>query len=616
MFLERLEVQEGFLDGLDLEFTSGLNVIIGARGTGKTSALELLRFCLDAEAFTDDTKARAQQQAIAVLEGGRVTVTVRDGSDRLVVSRSAADETPQAPAPIPRLTVLSQNELEAVGATASGRLRLIDRFRPVAAEASPKAASLASELRSLTSEVRSLLDEKDAIDEQLRGLAQVPDELAGALAAQTAALASAEASKKDSDELEALQATAAALAVRTSVFARTKTALNTFVTQSQQLRRAVPRIEDWPPGARGPDMLSLVRRDVREVHRLLTEADEALQAAIGRVDGLVTQSVLDKAEVEESARTLRRALNQLQEGFSGLSRKVAELKERQGQIAVLTELRQSRLTRIRELQSHRGEVYKELDNIRENRYRERVDVATSLNQALSPRISVEVIKSGNPTRYSNSIVAALRGTGVHYNTLAPLLTEKLSPLELVELVEHNDTRTLSDATGLPFERASNALGALRGTRLSDVIAADIDDAIQLKLLDGVDYKNSDTLSIGQRCTVVLPILLSGHDDVLVVDQPEDHLDNAFITETLVESLKRRTESDQFIFASHNANIPVLGEADQVIVLQSDGRRAFVSHAGHLDHPDTVRAVTSLMEGGRAAFAKRAAFYREILGNLE
>ena len=48
MYLSRVQIEEGFLDGLDLPFQPGLNVIIGARGTGKTSLIELVRYCLGA----------------------------------------------------------------------------------------------------------------------------------------------------------------------------------------------------------------------------------------------------------------------------------------------------------------------------------------------------------------------------------------------------------------------------------------------------------------------------------------------------------------------------------------------------------------------------------------
>jgi energy-coupling factor transporter ATP-binding protein EcfA2 len=128
------------------------------------------------------------------------------------------------------------------------------------------------------------------------------------------------------------------------------------------------------------------------------------------------------------------------------------------------------------------------------------------------------------------------------------------------------------------------------------------------LLDGGEYKSTENLSTGQRCTVILPILLCHREAVLVVDQPEDHLDNAFIVDTLIEAIKRSKSDGQLIFSTHNANIPVLGEADQVIVMASDGKRGFVRHSAPLDTKDSVEAISTVMEGGKEAFKRRASFY--------
>jgi hypothetical protein len=69
----RLDVDEGFLDGVSIEFASGLNVLIGARGVGKTSVLELIRFVLGAPWFTTDAEARGRQQVRSVLGERRET---------------------------------------------------------------------------------------------------------------------------------------------------------------------------------------------------------------------------------------------------------------------------------------------------------------------------------------------------------------------------------------------------------------------------------------------------------------------------------------------------------------------------------------------------------------
>jgi energy-coupling factor transporter ATP-binding protein EcfA2 len=154
--IERLEVEEGFLNGLDLRFEPGLNVLIGPRGAGKTSVIELLRFCLDAPAYTERFAKASREHAASVLGGGKVSVTVRADHDRLVVSRSADDPGPtvtHAPG-VPSPIVLSQNEIEAVGLDARGRVRIIDGFRPDRLPLERREQAVLSTIRSLTLELR------------------------------------------------------------------------------------------------------------------------------------------------------------------------------------------------------------------------------------------------------------------------------------------------------------------------------------------------------------------------------------------------------------------------------------------------------------------------------
>ncbi len=67
----------------------------------------------------------------------------------------------------------------------------------------------------------------------------------------------------------------------------------------------------------------------------------------------------------------------------------------------------------------------------------------------------------------------------------------------------------------------------------------VDDYVTFSLMDGPDYKDIAELSTGQRCTVILPLVLRHMERLLIVDQPEDHIDNAFIAETLIKSILAR-----------------------------------------------------------------------------
>ncbi|WP_238450697.1 AAA family ATPase, partial [Pseudomonas amygdali] len=98
MYIQRVQIEEGFLDGLDVEFTSGLNAVIGARGTGKTSLIEIIRYCLDVHSTTVENTRRSKDHALSVLGSGQVTVTLIDGENTILVSRTANDPLPRSTA--------------------------------------------------------------------------------------------------------------------------------------------------------------------------------------------------------------------------------------------------------------------------------------------------------------------------------------------------------------------------------------------------------------------------------------------------------------------------------------------------------------------------------------
>ena len=83
--IRELRVEEGFLHDLVLPFTPGLNVLIGPRGSGKTSVIELIRFCLGAPALTVKMATQSRQQALSILGSGRVTVVLEiDGEEHAI----------------------------------------------------------------------------------------------------------------------------------------------------------------------------------------------------------------------------------------------------------------------------------------------------------------------------------------------------------------------------------------------------------------------------------------------------------------------------------------------------------------------------------------------------
>lgn len=128
MIITRIQIEGGFLDGFDLQPVNGLNVLIGARGTGKTSVIELLRFGLAAKNHTVESEARSLGHARAVLGGGEITVTLTDLVEEISVTRSADEDAPRSTTEFVAPIVLSQTEIESLGLSEAGRLSLLDGF--------------------------------------------------------------------------------------------------------------------------------------------------------------------------------------------------------------------------------------------------------------------------------------------------------------------------------------------------------------------------------------------------------------------------------------------------------------------------------------------------------
>jgi hypothetical protein len=124
------------------------------------------------------------------------------------------------------------------------------------------------------------------------------------------------------------------------------------------------------------------------------------------------------------------------------------------------------------------------------------------------------------------------------------------------------------------------------------------------------YKKLKDLSKGQQCTAILHLLLLENNDPLIVDQPEDNLDNAFVADRIVSTLRKDKLNRQFIFATHNANIPVFGDAEWIGVFTADNQNGQIesSHQGAIDLPTIKVLATNILEGGREAFLQRKEKY--------
>jgi ABC-type Mn2+/Zn2+ transport system ATPase subunit len=115
-------------------------------------------------------------------------------------------------------------------------------------------------------------------------------------------------------------------------------------------------------------------------------------------------------------------------------------------------------------------------------------------------------------------------------------------------------------------------------------------------------------SLGQRNTAVLSLLLTAGSGPLLLDQPEDDLDNRYIYDVVVDLLRATKTTRQIIAATHNANIPVNGDAECIIALDPSPDRDQPLLTGSLEQAEMKEAVSSITEGSESAFRLRRQRY--------
>ena len=181
-----------------------------------------------------------------------------------------------------------------------------------------------------------------------------------------------------------------------------------------------------------------------------------------------------------------------------------------------------------------------------------------------------------------------------------------APGELLEALDDDQVERvgMSRAVQASFREAMNQ------ARRWELAAIRCPDRYGLELrMDDGSHRRLDDLSGGQRVSVLLSLLLETKDErPLVIDQPEDELDNRFLFDTVLPALKRLKGRRQIIVATHNANIVVNGDADQVIQLEATSNHGRVAEAGAIEDPAVRDAIVRTVDGGDDAFRLRRMKY--------
>jgi energy-coupling factor transporter ATP-binding protein EcfA2 len=602
MWISRIRVNGGFLAGLDLQLSAGLNVVIGPRGVGKTTLLELIRHALGTE-HPDESGSSSRQATVDKLLGsGEVILDLQGefGSQHLVVDAAGRGRAPDLQS---AALILGQNELERIASNADSRLNLIDLRAAVSAPAPD--LTTASALTNRLAEIRDQIEELTDVVKRREVLLTDREECA-----EKEKLLLSEASAGLSEQRESLRSIEARTLGISGQLDASNNALiyldNTIALQ-EQVRSEIDKLRNIDVGVVLASILDQRMPIIQSnsetlIHDLSTLRQSVLTSQQDLIERL--------GELRLEAEPIRASLESAE---SGLGQLTAQIRNFDAEIAQIDRAA-DQLTELKKqyefIQEGRDSVLDEYETWQESVFEARKQIADSVSSDLQQRVTVSIQHLADSTNFKNAMDSLLQGSGLQFRSISQTISTRLLPRQLLSIVENSDSEKLATATAITLDRAARVVAHLQNrdtmTKLSEIL---LEDRVDFKLIDGSQEKSVQDLSTGQKCAVTLPIILTERARLLILDQPEDHLDNAYLVNNVVKSLASRSSSGaQTIVATHNANIPVLGAADTVVSMESDGVNGYVRQSGRFDHPQIVDVITSLMEGGREAFKRRAEFY--------
>lgn len=611
-----LTVVGGFLDGLKLEFGPGLNAIIGGRGTGKTTVLELIRYTLDF--IPEDAEAQKRVRALVAknLDFGRVELGILTASGMTYIVSRSQDEDPvvltedRAPTGLVlhagslfRADIYSQNEVESIADRSDSQLGLIDSFDPTTiSELTTQAGHLVRDIDGLAKQIAQAQGSVDALKGETQELLSVEEQLkgiAGAGGGDTAQVEKAHQNKALRDrERRSMDRVTAKIA---SYGKEMKAHLGVLEHEARSSLQADMLV--GPNDSIFAAVQEAMRTANQEVDRRIQGSLEALTACWTALQEQSKALVTAHGAQEIAYREL---LEQQQAALGEATRRASLDKRRNDLLAKKAELDQAE-ARMLDLRQTREAKMRQLAELRHQRFQRRFDICQRLTEALaSSDIRVLLQQDGNKCLYRARLDDMLRGSRLQEQTKERLV-DHLFPAELVALVRAGDVTGLIDKAELTQASAEKVIAILRPhADIQALETVDLVDQPKIELLDGDRWKDSRELSTGQKCTAILPILLMESEKPLLIDQPEDNLDNRYVSAKVVSTIAAVKQHRQLIFVTHNPNIPVLGDAEQVFVMDSNGQAARLQRQGTVD--DCRHEIVNLLEGGKDAFAQRAKRY--------
>ncbi len=593
-YIKSIAFEGGLLEGTRIDFSPELNNLIGIRGSGKSSLLEVLRYVLGislpVNAADPDYKNSLVTRSMG--SGGKAIVTIvnkqneeyrieklygqkEDIYKNNILQPGISIEATGFNSPI----YFGQKDLSNKGKDFEGDLiqRLIGtRLKSVQVKIEQKKR----EVENLISELKKLQNLKDLKKETEAQIQNSKHQLnffkekgvEDKLKQQTLF---------DSDISKLVQNEST---VRSYLSELASIISNHDYFFQQEITGSEINKELFEEAKKIIQELKIEFEKLKTVQKTSLLSQKKLKEVIAKIN-------IKKEGLKEEFAKIKREINTdtiNPDNFLNLNRQIETA------LLKLKEIEKSEKRRS-DLQTNLLERLTELDNLWLEEFNVLNKEVKRINEAES-KISIDVEFKGRRDKLTDKMKQVFKGTGIRETAYQEIEANYKDFIQI-----YKDNSKLDDILNenhlVDFKRRFSE-------NLEDLLAFKVENKIVI-LYNG---KSLDKHSLGQRASALILFLLAQREnDVLIIDQPEDDLDNQTIYDEVIKELKKIKGNMQFIFATHNANIPVLGDSEKVVSCSYDEKKITV-HSGTIDNHQTQRFIVDIMEGGDEAFNRRKNIY--------
>jgi len=611
-YLKSITFTTGKWKNRKVSFNPAMNNFIGIRGSGKSTLLETVRYALDIPIGKNSHEPKYKEKLIQNFlgSGGKMRIELNDKHNTTFIAEKIFGETTsiyevkrdgtlelqpslKINAIVNKPLYYGQKDLSDIGGETSTE-DLINKLM------GDKLSSVRQEIEEQNSKIINLIAEVKKVDKQLSQKEEIEAKKAS-IEKDMKVFKELEIDKKlnkqiefnkDSNRIESiLQFERVLINEVQSILTENK---NSFTAQTSYESKENP-----------------------DLFKQAFESFVRFQQAFLKLTEIVKQLQLENANLEKIQKTFAERYEELKDEFSEIKRTINLPNIEADTYVKLSkdyDLQIAKLNEIKKLNDRKKVIVKNLTEaltVLKNLWHKEFELTQEEIEKLNkeqigrstediPAIKIEIAFKGNKDKFWEFLASYCRGSGLresHYEQI----------VEYPDLIEiYNDFKVEGSKINQILS-GGNTLHNFRQKFLEN-----INEFLTYRVPDKftIFYKGRPLQehSLGQRASALIIFILTlKENDLIIIDQPEDDLDNQTIYSDVISELKQLKDKTQFIFATHNPNIPVLGDCEQVLSCSFNNDSVDIK-AGSIDDKGIQQNIVDIMEGGDEAFNQRKMIY--------